>query len=310
MYRTIENVMYKSEPSLMFVSKNTGKERQISQSIRPSIESKMRNYSIAEKAGMMALQTLVGFSRYKENFKYSDYEVGENGEKIYNQKISTVTHGVNIKTLQALEKLGYIKIDSIDEKCKYSFIDKVIGKEPEQLEKLLIIEKLGFRNYNDLGKIAKAGLKNLKGTITRNEEEKAEAQSTLKTMRKTFSKVNFRLTDKKIDFEDLYLKSENPSELKKEEKLALKRLSIVFDNKMGILATKNVDIIQDNFGRDVIKYNAKESFGKKVKRQENTRKKDKENFKETLRVEQKELSNIKEIQEDNILRQIEMDEER
>lgn len=304
-YRTIENIMYKSEPSLMFVSKNTGKERQIFQSIRPGIEAKMKDYTVAEKAGMMALQTLVGFSRYKEDFKYSnDYEIGENGEKIYNDKISTVTHGVNIKTLQALEKLGYIKIDSIDEKCKQSFIGKLTGKEPEEKETFLIVEKLGFRNYGDLRKIAEAGVKNVKATITRNNEEKEEAQKTLSSMKKKFSKVNFRLTDKTIDFEELCLKSANPNELSKEERVALKRLSIIFDPNAGILSTQNIDIAKDRYGRDIIKYDSKEPFSKKVQWQQVINKIDNRNIREEYKVEQKDLINTKQVQENTIQNEI------
>ena len=86
-------------------------------------------------------------------------------------------------------------------------------------------------------------------------------------MKKIFQKVTFRLTDKKIDFEELYKKSSNLSEIQdKKERLALKRLAIIFDNKHGVLATKNIDIGKDNFGRDVLKYNTKEPFGKRVER--------------------------------------------
>lgn len=47
-------------------------------------------------------------------------------------------------------------------------------------------------------------------------------------------------------------------------KIALRRLSAIFDNKQGILTTKNIDIGKDRFGRDIIKYNTKESFGQRV----------------------------------------------
>ena len=115
-FRASSNILHKSEPSLMFVSKRKNGEIQIFQDTRLNLAKNMRDYNATEKAGMMALQTLVGFSRYKENLKHSDYELGENGEKIYLQKISTVTHGINLKTLKMLEDLGYIKIDSMEEK--------------------------------------------------------------------------------------------------------------------------------------------------------------------------------------------------
>lgn len=252
--RTSGNILYKSEPGLMFVTKRkTNGEIQIYQDTRIDLAKNMKGYTAVEKAGMMALQTLVGFSRQKENLKYSDYELGENGEKIYLQKISTVTHGVNLKTLKMIEDLGYIKIDSMEEKYKQTLIEKALGREKRGSRKLLVTEKIGFKNYGDLKKIFKAAITNDK--------------ETLENMKKTFQKITFRLTDKKIDYEELYNKSSNLSEIEdKKERLALKRLAIIFDNKQGILSSKNIDIGKDNFGRDVLKYNTKEPFGRRVER--------------------------------------------
>lgn len=249
--RAIQNTLYKTEPSLMFMSRVKHGERQIFQDVRLNLASHMRGYSASEKAGMMGLQTLVGFSRYKDNLKNSDYEIGENGEKVYCQKISTVTHGINLKNLQMLENLGYIKIDSMEEKFRQTAIEKALGREPRGLKNLLILEKIGFRNFDDLKKITKAGLTGDKDTLD--------------SMRKTFQKVTFRLTDKQIDFEELYMKSANLSQVEdKKEKTALRRLSVIFDKKQGILATKNIDIGKDSFGRAVIKYDTKEPFGKRL----------------------------------------------
>ena len=50
----------------------------------------------------------------------------------------------------------------------------------------------------------------------------------------------------------------------KDEKAALKRLGIVFDNERGILATKHIDIGKDKFGRDILKYGKDYSFKKRV----------------------------------------------
>lgn len=237
----------------MFMTKSAIGEKQIYQDVRLNLASKMQGYTAIEKAGMMGLQTLVGFSRYKENLKNSDYEIGENGEKIYCQKISTVTHGINLKTLQMIEKLGYIKIDSEEEKFKQNPINKILGKSPKGMEKLLIMEKLGFRNYSDLKKIAIAGITGDK--------------QTLNSMKKTFKKITFRLTDKPIDFEQLYTKTMNLDKIEeKNERIALKRLAAIFDNKQGILATKNIGIEKDSFGRDIIKYNTPEPFGNTVER--------------------------------------------
>lgn len=254
--RAIQNAIYKIEPSLMFISKKKDGERRICQDIRLNLASKMKGYTTIEKAGMMGLQTLVGFSRWKENLKGTDYEEGKNGEKIYCEKISTVTHGINLKTLKMIEDLGYIKIDSMDEKFKKNILDNVLNRDPKAVQTLLIAEKIGFKNYEDLKKIAIATLKGDK--------------KTLEGIKKTFQKVTFRLTDKEINFEELYEKSANISEVKdKKEQIALRRLSAIFDNKQGILATKNIDIGKDSFGRDVIKYNTKESFGNRMAKKRN-----------------------------------------
>lgn len=267
--RTIQNTLYKTEPSLMFISRKRNGERQIFQDTRINLASKMKSYTATEKAGMMGLQTLVGFSRYKNNLIGTDYEIGENGEKIYCQKFSTVTHGVNLKTLKMIEDLGYIKIDAMDDKFRKNILDTIIGNEPRGLRKLLIAEKLGFRNYGDLKKIATATLKGDK--------------TTLESMKKDFKKVTFRLTDKEINFDELYRKSANISEVKdKKEQTALRRLSVIFDNKQGIFATRNIDVGKDNFGRDVIKYNTNEPLGKRVERQKMIEKFEKMNFRDSL----------------------------
>lgn len=228
----------------MFNSMKTDGEIQIFQDLRLNLASKMKGYNNIEKAGMMGLQTLVGFSRWKENLKGTDYEQGENGEKIYCQKISTHTYGINLKTLKMIEDLGYIKIDSVEDRLNKK------GDYQEE-KKLLILEKLGFKNYGDLKKIAIATLKGDK--------------KTLESMKKTFKKITFRLTDKEINFEELYRKSADIHSItEKNEQIALRRLSAIFDNKQGILSTKNIDIAKDGFGRDVIKYNTKESFGDRI----------------------------------------------
>lgn len=229
----------------------------------------MKDYNSIEKAGMMGLQTLVGFSRWKENLKGTAYEEGENGEKIYLEKISTITHGVNLKTLRMIEELGYIRIDSMEEKFRANIVDDVLRRKPREMKTLLIPEKIGFKNYADLRKIALATL----------EGDKA----TLEQMKQSFQKVTFRLTDKEINFEELYQKPGNISEVKdKKERIALRRLAIIFDNQQGILATKKIDIAKDRFGRDMIWYDTQESLGERIAKSMETIKNTRENFRAKL----------------------------
>lgn len=248
------NAIRKTEPSLMFMTSKKKGVIEIQENMIRALTSNMKGYTAYEKGGMMVLQTLVGFSRWKENLKGSSFEVDENGNKIYDQKISTTTHGINVKTLSALEKLGYIKIDSIDDKTR-GVIGGLIGLPASKKKSLLIAEKIGFKNWPDLKKIFKAKISGDK--------------ETLNSMRKDMKQVNFRLTDKEINFEELYNRCSNLKEVtSKEEKLALMRLGIVFDNVKGIFANKNIDIEKDMFGRDIIKYGEKYSFSDRISKEE------------------------------------------
>lgn len=250
----LTNGILKNEPSLMFMTSKKKGVIEIQENMIRALSSDMKGYTAYEKGGMMVLQTLVGFSRWKENLKGSSFEMDENGNKIYDQKISTTTHGINVKTLSALEKLGYIKIDSIDDKTRGA-LGSLIGLPASKKKSLLIAEKIGFKNWPDLKKIFKAKISGDK--------------ETLDSMRKDMKQVNFRLTDKEINFEELYNRCANLKEVtSKEEKLALMRLGIVFDNVKGILANKNIDIEKDMFGRDIIKYGEKYSFSDRISKEE------------------------------------------
>ncbi len=249
--RAIQNARFKIEPSLLFASRKDGDKLKIEQDFRLGIASKMRSFDRIEKGQMMLLQSLVGLSRYKENLKGKDFIKNDDESKVYNQVFSTVTHGINLKTLMALEKLDYIKIDSINEKFEPGFFSRVLGKkEAVTKDSLLIAEKLAFLEFNEIGKIASLKWNGKKDELDKHKQKLKE--------------VNFRLTDKPIDFEELYQEVNNLSEVSdKEKKAALLRIGIIFGKK-GILANKNIDITKDFFGRDIIKYDAKESFTDRI----------------------------------------------
>ena len=273
-YGAILNTLYKTEPGLMFVSqKKTLKgEIEIFQASVIDATLKMKGYTNGEKGGMMALQALVGFSRYKKNLEGSDYEVGENGEKIYTQRISTVTHGINIKNFQMLETLGYIKIDSMDNRHSQNLVGRILGREPKEKQSLLILEKLGFKNFGDLREIAKAAVTGDKDTLTK--------------MKKTTTRITFRLTDKPIDFEELYSKYSDLGQVEdRDERVALRRMAGIFNHERGILTTKNLDIVKDRYGRDILKYNVKESFGMRMQKRLKQGQQETQNLKDRIREE-------------------------
>lgn len=252
MTRGIVTATNNLEPSLMFSSKKIGNELTISQDSRLSLASKMKGYNIAEKGGMMQLQALVGFSRYKENFRQTNasYTIDENGMKVYDQKISTVTHSINLKTLDALETLGLIKIDDRETNFKFSGLEALrdIGYDGKSDRRtFLLTEKIGFRN--------KSGVKNaITGMTSRDPEERKKYSEQLK-------KYTFRLTDKDIDIADMMLKYQGiiPTE-STEEARAINKFGFVLHSKRGILAKKNIDIGKDRFGRAIILYDVDKNF--------------------------------------------------
>lgn len=277
------NVIYKTEPSLMFVSKRgQDGERQIFQDTRIGLDSHMKDFDVYEKSSMMALQALIGFERYKQSLKGTPYTEKENGVKVYDQKYSTVTHKANFRNFDALIDLGLIESDKVADRQpvpKYrGFIGSVrkavsnIGKSKDDLENsqeniptkktYLIFEKLGFGRFDELKKMGKAFISGDKKTLRSYETE--------------LKKVNFRLTDKPIDFEDIYLKinGARPYE-SQEEKRGLNRFKYIFLEEpvtrgdkvvinQGILVSKKIDIGKDSTGRPILIY-GKRSFSERMR---------------------------------------------
>ena len=242
---SINNVLYKKAPSLMFVTRKSFGETQIFQNAGIPDIVRLSSYDRVEKGSLMALQTLIGFSRYKDALKGSPYTV-EDGQKVYTERMSTVTHGMNIKNLQMLEKLGYIKIDSIEDRFKRG-LGKVLPGNPRPKKSLMIAEKLGFGNFEDIRKIGKAFF--------------TGDRKTLDEMKKDFSKISFRFTDKEIDIEDLYSKFNGEKQYEsQDEKIAIKRFFPILHKTRGLFATKGIGISRDRFGRQFIDYKPEKSF--------------------------------------------------
>jgi hypothetical protein len=263
----LNHALYRKVPSLMFVSSRAFGQTRITQNTSISDIMKLREYDSVEKGSLMALQTLIGFARMKDELQGTSYTM-EDGQKVYTSKMYTITHGINIKNLKMLENLGYIKIDSIEEEFK-SGLGAILPGQPKKKPTLLIMEKLGFGNFDDVRKIAKA-------FITRDTQ-------TLESMTKQFEKVSFRLTDKPIDFEDLYAKfnNEKPYENNK-ERAAIRRFALLFDKNRGLFATKGIDIKNDRFNRPYIDYHPQESFAARQEKVFEMQRKNKEKEVEQL----------------------------
>ena len=77
--RFAQNVTLKTEPTLLFGTKKQGDEIGIYQDLMDiGTSSRMIGYDNLEKMAMMGVQTLVGFSRYKQNLKDTPFEIDEN----------------------------------------------------------------------------------------------------------------------------------------------------------------------------------------------------------------------------------------
>ena len=123
----IKNIIFKSAgKNSMFVTKRKlNGELEIDQdSTKLKQAQKIKALQPQEKAAMMGLGMLVSLRNIQQMYEDKDIQTGpaQNGENnVYPQVFSTVTHGDNIKTLEALEKLGYIQIDRKEFKKKSTF---------------------------------------------------------------------------------------------------------------------------------------------------------------------------------------------
>ena len=253
--RLAQNAHMKTEPTLLFGTKrlNSGALGIFQDPLNMNLMTRMVGYNNNEKMNMMGVQTLVGLARCKSVLANSKYELDENGNKIYNQKFSTVTHGINLSSIEYLEKLGYIKLDSIEADFKPDSIDEWVTSrkkdENGEIKSNLIVEQLGFGNLSGIKRIAKSAVTG--------EKDKNDKKYVMK-------KATFRLTDKPIDFDEL-VKYATPSErakLPKEQRAA----AGWFGKMLKSVEKKNVEIVKDATGRPILKYPSRMENLKLIKR--------------------------------------------
>lgn len=309
----IDNVIHRKQKDIMFITRKNIKNKSLEiyqDPTRIDLMNKIKELNPAEKAGVMVLQTLVGFQRYQKEFSNNKEKLammpfkGRTDIQTYPQIFSTHTHGLNIKVLQALEDLGYINIenDGKDERKKLTLSKKIYKRyvlsrtnNIESIERyfdgrdrsFLTLEKLGFGSIQK-GEVKENILDVMNGNI-----EKIEEKS------KVMQTIKFQLTDKEINFDELYAMSNNSNEkLSRKEKSAIGRLGIVFNNKKGILKTTNIDIEKDKDGIDRIKYKTR-SFGDR--KEEETKAQNKKNeFREMYR---NKISLEQQVQDIEIIKQ-------
>jgi len=229
------DIVYKktNENSMFVQRKNAKGEIYISQSLKDfKAFKKMKGFNAYEKGAMMGLQLITELQSIKQQFedKGTITEKSRDGENnVYPQIYSTTTHGVNIDTMEALEKLGYIQIEK---------------KEPKDKSNLFLA-KLGFGQYKE----AKEAL------FSKDDSKKVQMYD-----------ITLKVTDKSIDFEEIYksyLDLKGTRE-KSEKTTSIKRIGIILET----LRKRNIDIVKNDIGETVIDYNAQESFASRVKREQ------------------------------------------
>lgn len=236
----IKNIIFKSAgKNSMFVTKRKlNGELEIDQdSTKLKQAQKIKALQPQEKAAMMGLGMLVSLRNIQQMYEDKDIqtEPAQNGENnVYPQVFSTVTHGDNIKTLEALEKLGYIQIDRKEFKKKSTFA----------------WERLGFGEYKSAQKAFLAQF---------NPEER-------KGYEHDFYDMAIQITDKKLNVYELAQRYVNVDQIDKsdrQERKALKTIGLIFK----ALKNSNIDVSMNELGEAQIKYDSEEPLLKRVQRE-------------------------------------------
>lgn len=236
----IKNIIFKSAgKNSMFVTKRKlNGELEIDQdSTKLKQAQKIKALQPQEKAAMMGLGMMVSLKNIQQMYEDKDIqtEPAQNGENnVYPQVFSTVTHGDNIKTLEALEKLGYIQIDRKEFKKKSTFA----------------WERLGFGEYKSAQKAFLAQF---------NPEER-------KGYEHDFYDMAIQITDKKLNVDELAQRYVNVDQIDKsdrQERKALKTIGLIFK----ALKNSKIDISMNELGEAQIKYDSEEPLLKRVQRE-------------------------------------------
>lgn len=211
-----KNVYFREEKDLMFRSHKDRKGKiHIYQKF--GFRKGMKDFDKFDIAGFMALNTVVGLSRFQDEFK----------KDLDKQEFTVKTHNLNVKILEELEKAGYLNITNREEKGKSN----------------LFFEKLGVRNFKSAGR----------AFLNKDGKEKMQ-------------QIDFKLTDKKIDLEKMYIDYSKKSD---KEKNSSKLGKLLFSDRYGFLSKdrfKGISHSYDKYGRLIIDYKAKEPGMDKIKK--------------------------------------------
>lgn len=189
-----------------------------------------------EKASMMGMELMMMMNGYQQEYRDKGIETvpSKDGKSmVYPQVFEATTHGVNIKMIEALEKLGYIEITD----------KKEAGKS------LLLIERLGFGEHKEAWNA-------LKSKVLKKDDSK--------DYEKQMYSIEMRLTDKDLNLEDLYktyLEKKN-TKGKSDDRKAYKRIGLMIE----ALREQNIDIKTNELGeQELVK--ADTSLAKRVEKE-------------------------------------------
>jgi hypothetical protein len=237
--KIINNTYYKGEKDLLFNFRKTKEGLRIFQSVERMND--VIGASKTELSEMILLNALVGFSRMQRNFENTPYTINDKGQKVYNQRIITDTHGVVLSALSMLEKEGYIS-DVVQTPKK--------GINGKTKTKRFIVEKISMGNFK--------GAKESIGNMFKGDSSDKEDLVT----------ISFGLTDKRIDFEKMY----DEYLLKKKNK---ERPSLI-DN---LLFREDRGILAQNAEKEGLFFTGKKSDRIKAQEKEETKSEEKKTIK-------------------------------
>ena len=236
----LKNIFFHKEKGLMFlIHKNLKGEICIFQdSTDLSFFSKMKGFQPSEKGVLMGLQMLIGLQNYKQKFQDENRssELSRDGQtRVYSQIFKTKTHGINIKTIEALEKLGYIQIERNEPKSK----------------SILFFERMEFSQYHE-------AMQGLSAKISGNKDDLSKYQ-------KQIHEIAIKITDKQMDFEEIYKQYQEVKNTtgKNPIRKPLKRIGVLFDG----LRNRNIDVSKNALGMYELNYHANESFSRRLERE-------------------------------------------
>lgn len=259
--------------SMFVLAKNLKGELEIGQnSLKFKQAQKIKKLKTAEKAASMGLGMIVSLKNIQQ--MYEDEEVETQPSKdgrsnVYPQVFSTVTHGDNIKTLEALETLGYIQINRKDFEKKSTFA----------------YERFGFGEKESAKKAFLAQF---------NPDER-------KLYEHDFFNIAVQITDKKINVDELVQRYINVNQIDKsniQERKAVKTIGLIFK----ALKNSKIDVKVDELGESQIVYDSDRSLLTRVQEEstdkcEEYRKSVKKDAEQNERIQNQPVQIRKEVQQ-------------